>query len=124
MGLFVLYTSNFFDVNVKQLAMVLVYSSGGVGVNKVRLRLQSYSVKLLAWSLSIPVGGWGEQSPVKVAKLQCKAAGMVLVYSSGRDWESQTFWSKTVFSAQTTFTTFITGPLSYRTGNNSLPCRH
>ena len=27
------------------------------------------------------------------------------------------FWSKTVFSAQTTFTTFITGPLCYRMGN-------
>ena len=72
--------------NVKLLAM----SIWGLGVgNTVWLRLQSNNVKFLA---------------------------MVLVYSSGGGNHSH-FWSKTFFSAQTTFTMLITGPLSYRTGN-------
>ena len=67
---------------------VLVYSSG-VGGNTVRLRLQSWNVKLLA---------------------------IVLFYSGGGLGNDGHYWSKTVFSTETTFTTLMTGPLSYRTG--------
>ena len=58
----------------------------------VWLRLQSYSVKLLA---------------------------IVLVYWRFGVGNHSHFWSKTVFSAQATFTTLTTGPLFYWTGNNN-----
>ena len=48
---------------------------------------------------------------------------LVLVYSGGRAFGNHShFWSKTVFSAQTTFTTLITGLLSYRTSKEFVSC--
>ena len=90
--------------------------------NTVWLRLQSYSVnvKLLAMVLVYSSGGDREHSLVKVAKLQCKTAGHgpCLYWFWGAGKYSH-FWSKTVFSAQTTFMMLIRGPLSYRIGNHA-----
>ena len=87
----------------------LFHMGGGVG----------YNVKLLAMVL-IYFSRGGEHSLVKVAKLHCKIAGYgpcLFQQGWGGVGKHSPFRSKTVFSAQTTFTTLIPGPLSYRTGN-------
>ena len=70
--------------------------------------------------LSILGRGW-EHSLDKITKLQCKTAGHVpCLFQQGALRITVIFGPRTVFSAQITFTTLITEPISYQTGKESI----